>query len=155
MFRRTFLCFSLFSLLLAGCGSPFGPILSPIFAIGIAWANGEAHKYYHADQQTVWHGVKNAANDLGFDVVDERSKGNTIHCNVTDRSTSANRFKIRVIIVQPNVTKLSIRVNTMGDKEYAELIYRKVDKYPGIKTFKTVEELEAAYHGEKINGRRM
>ena len=145
---RTLIC-SMLALLLGGCA--LAPLVGPIFAIGVAWANGEAHKYYHTDQQNIANAVKNAVNDLEFIVVEESVSGNTIHMKVDDRSESqqsTNRFKIRVIRVQHNVTKLSIRINTMGDKPYAELIYRKVDKYPGVKCFKTVKELEKAYYAE-------
>jgi uncharacterized protein (UPF0210 family) len=137
---------------LAGCG--FTPFLGPILNIGVMWMNGEAHKYYDADQQTVVDAIDQAARDLEFVTVEKEVKGNTIYIKIDDlsvasREEEANRFNIKIHKVQHNVTKLSIRINTWGDKPYADLMFRKVDTYPGVKSFKSVKQLEKAYYGRR------
>jgi len=47
------------------------------------------------------------------------------------------------------VTKLSIRVNTWGDRPYAEMIFRHVDREEGVKDFVTVKELNTALQERK------
>jgi hypothetical protein len=153
MMRRAFFgIMATMFLSIAGCG--FAPFIGPIISIGLFWVNGEAHKYYDAEQLTVLNAVKGAAEELDFIVVSEEEDGNVIYVKLNDRSVpynaeSVNRFHVRIIKIQNNVTKLSIRVNTLGDKPYAELIYRKVDQYPGVKCFHSEKELERAYYGRR------
>ena len=123
-------------LTLAGCEffNPIGPLLS----IGIAWVEGEAHKYYEADQQTVYEATHYALKQLDFPVTKDERNGDMIYI----RADTGDRFKIKIERVRHNVTKLSIRVNIMGDKPYAELVYKRVDEYPGVRCFQTVEQLK-------------
>ena len=158
MLRRTFMgTMAAMFLFVAGCG--FVPFIGPIISIGLFWINGEAHKYYDAEQQTIVSAVKDAADKLDFVVMDEEVDGNTVHIKLNDKSLcrgtvdetqqaeNVNRFSIKIIKIQHNVTKLSIRVNTLGDKPYAELIYHKVDQYPGVRCFQSEKQLERAYYG--------
>lgn len=137
MFRR----FCLFLLVsLAGCNllAPIGPIVN----IGVHWIEGEAHKYYNSNQQTLHAAVKGALVELDLPITSEWKDGNTIHVRAGDD----DRFKIKVIAVRENITKVSIRVNFFGDKPYAELIYRHVEKQPGVEQFLTVDALNTAMH---------
>ena len=139
-------------LCLTGCQylSPIGSIIS----IGVMWLNGEGQKYYEADQDAIYKAVIQAAADLDFMVVDEERKGDTIHLSIDDKAVldrkagSSNRFHIKITKIQHNVTKLSIRLNFWGDKPYAELIYKKVDQSPGVKSFLTVKQLNEAVEGK-------
>lgn len=137
---------------LTGCEllSPIGAIIS----IGVMWLDGEGHKYYNADQDIIMEAVQKAAADLDFVVHDVEKKGETIYLKIDDKATLAqkasnsNRFHIKITRIQHNVTKLSIRLNFWGDKPYAELIYKKVDEFPGAKSFKTVQQLNQAVEGK-------
>lgn len=117
----------------------FNPI-GPIIQIGVMWMEGEAHKYYNTDQDTIHIAVKEVLQDLEFPIVRETNEGDYYYI-VAD---AGDRFKIKIREVRHNVTKLSIRVNTMGDRPYAEMIYRHVDRQSGVKDFVSVEELNTA-----------
>lgn len=117
----------------------FNPI-GPIIQIGIYWLEGEAHKYYATDQQTLHQATKTVLAEFKLPILNESVKGNTIHMKAGD----GDKFKIKIVAVRQGVSKLSIRVNTFGDKPYAEMIYRHIDKQPGIQQFATTAELNDA-----------
>lgn len=119
--------------------------ISPITQIGIMWIEGEAHKYYNTDRETIYKAVKNVLAELDLPITEEEDKGDYIYI-VAD---AGDRFKIKIREVRENITKLSIRVNIMGDKPYAELIYRHVDRQPGVMDFYSVEELNKALQTRK------
>jgi hypothetical protein len=134
--------------LLVGCSymNPIGPLLQ----IGVYWLQGEAHKYYNTDQQTIIGAVKSSLAKLDLVILDEYNRDNYYWIKASDRASVSlgsreATFKIKIREVKERITKLSIRINTFGDREYAELIYRKVDVYPGVIQFHTVEELNTAY----------
>lgn len=117
--------FSFFSI--QGCGGidPITPIVSGI----LMWVEGEAHKYYHNDSGTVYRAVKRACHELDYDISTntppDSSEGEQSYYLVAG---GEDRFKINIRQVEGNITKLSVRVNFMGDKPYAELLYKKVDE---------------------------
>lgn len=111
--------------------------IGPIAQLGIMWIEGEAHKYYNTPQTEMVGAVKTALKELDLKINNEEKKGDTVHINAGDK----DRFKIKIHAVRPKTTKLSIRVNIMGDKPYAEMIYRHVDKQGGVEQFVSLKEL--------------
>jgi hypothetical protein len=154
MFNKMFLAISLFLCLgMTGCEF-FNPI-GPIIQIGIMWIEGEAHKYYNTSDEAILAATKTVLRDLEFSIVEETKEEDYYWIKAVDNSrvttlangeTVASTFKIKIREVKENITKLSIRVNTFGDHPYVEMIYRHVDKQPGIIQFTTSRELNAAYH---------
>ena len=136
-------------LLTTGCDL-FNPI-GPIIQIGVMWMNGEAHKYYNTEHEPLIKATKDVLNDLKMPIQSEELDGNVYYIVAGDKGE--DRFKIKVTSVKENVTKLSIRVNIMGDRPYAEMIYRHVDEIPGIRQFASVAELNEAV-SRKQKGRR-
>ena len=139
MFKKwiaAIMCVSIFMFSLVGCNgiNPIGPIIS----VGIMWLSGEASKYYEADSELIHEATHSALKELDFPVVSEIKRGDTIFIT----ADANDRFRIKVERVRPNITNLRIRVNIMGDKPYAELIYKKIDEYPGVKCFYTVDDLK-------------
>ena len=55
-----------------------------------------------------------------------------------------DRFKISLNPVRHNITKVSILVNLLGDKPYAEMIYRHIDNQKDVIQFVTIKELNCA-----------
>ena len=99
------------------------PILSPIISLYIKWVEGEAHAYFAADRDSTHRAVKRALLTLDHPLLQDdlmRSGDRYLVAGNNDR------FKIKVIAVEPYVTRVSIRVNIMGDKPYAEMIYREL-----------------------------
>lgn len=127
-------------LLMTGC-ELFNPI-GPIIQLGVMWIEGEAQKYYNVDQQTLIRATKDTLKELEFPIQKEEEDGSVYYITAGDEGS--DRFKIKVTAVRHNVAKLSIRVNIMGDRPYAEMIYRHVDKQPGVIQFTSLAELNEA-----------
>ena len=152
--------FVLFLLLLFGCQS-FNPV-GPAIQLGMYWVDGEAHKYYNTDQESMLVAVREVLNTLEIPIHDEEVSDGmvVIHAGgkfyVEERSRRfarkdskvlfkiEDRFKIKLIVVKPHTTKVSIRCNIFGDKPYCDMIYRHIDGQSSIKQFVTLVELNSS-----------
>lgn len=125
-------------LIMIGCSNvnPLGPIMT----IGILWHQGEAQKYYAAEHEDLIQATKNVLEKFKLPIISEEVKENTFFIKAGDD----DKFKIKIVAVRENVSKLAIRVNTFGDKPYAELIFRHVDEQPKIQQFASLNELNDA-----------
>ena len=87
-----------------------------------------------------YQSAQDVLDELEMPINDERMSGEiqVIKCGDNDR------FTISLNPVRHNVTKVSILVNLLGDKPYAEMIYRHIDAQDGVVQFVTVEELNTA-----------
>lgn len=140
MWKKLFLALAIVCAAMQGC-QWFNPI-GPIIQLGILWKDGEAHKYYNTDQKTLEAATRKALADLNMTVQgQDAGEGPAISLRA---GTDGRTLKIRIASVNDRVSKLSIRVNIMGDKPLAELVYRHVDQQPGVKQFATLKELNAA-----------
>lgn len=123
---------------MAGCSYliPIGPIVQ----LGVYWMNREAQKYYNVDQEKMYVAVRNVLNELEFPIteVDQEDEIWVIKADADDR------FRIKLNPVRHNITKVTILVNTLGDKPYAEMIYRHIDSQEGVIQFASLEELNTA-----------
>lgn len=138
MLKRIILPF----VMLVAAITPACQILTPISMIatvGVYWIEGEAHKYYNTDQTVIVRALKETLAELKIPIRKESSDDNHIYIKAGDGND--DRFSITVLRVKPEITKLSIRVNIMGDHPFAEMIYRHVDAKQGVKTFQSVEVL--------------
>lgn len=106
--------------------------ISPIINFYLAWKDGEAAAYYNCDEQSAYNAVKRALVDLKYNVASDEatSYGHYIAAG------NSNKFKIKITRVETNITKISIRINFMGDKPYAELIYSKIEPQLNVIVFK-------------------
>jgi hypothetical protein len=119
--------FLLVFFLIFAIGCEFVPFFSPIVQGVITWIEGEAHKYYSYDSQTVYFAVKRAAKELELAIQEDGPEYVVVGEN--------DRFKIKIITIEEDITKVSIRINFMGDKPYAELFYKEIDSQLGIIEF--------------------
>lgn len=142
MLKKILMALTICGLTFSGTGCEGLNPLGPLITIGIAWMNGEASKYYNVEQPLIHEALKQVLVDLEFTITDEYVHGDTIYI-IAD---AGDRFKIKVERVRDNITNLRIRVNIMGDKPYAELIYEKVDAYRGVKTFESEKQLRSALY---------
>ena len=135
-------------LISSGCSNinPVGPIVT----LGIFWYQGEAQKYYATEQSALLEATKNVLNKLKLPIESEVVDGNLIVIKAGDD----DKFKIKIADVRENISKLSIRVNTFGDKPYAELIFRHVDSQPNIQQFASLNELNQAMEKQPRRLRR-
>lgn len=148
MIRKAFIaavCLFLF----AGCAA-----VSPLSSIGpavqgyIYWKEGEARKYFKRTPQDVYSAIKlTVLNDLKHEVVSE------MRLNGYDMITRSQNHKFHIHVEQtdPMISVCKVRIDFMGDKPYAELLYRSMDKYLGTETIGVIEETN---NGE-VRERRM
>ena len=104
-----------------GCLAP--DVISPIVQAYVKWKEGEAFKYYNWDVRTVYNATKRALDDLGYEVTTDEPYGEGYYII----AGNGDQFKIWIELKDNNTCALRIRVNFMGDKPYAEMIYRNVD----------------------------
>lgn len=110
------------SFIVSGCAvAPF--VVSPIVTGVIMWKQGEAHKYYNEEVKTLYRATKSALKDLGHPIKSDEatSDGHYIVAGEKDK------FKITIREAKPHIGEVSVRINFMGDKPYAELLYAQID----------------------------
>ena len=74
-FIPLFLCFLLFS----GCGiSLLGPAASIIGQTFIMWKEGEAHKYYNLNSETMYRAAKRTASELGYIITNDTDRSSAV-----------------------------------------------------------------------------
>ena len=106
---------------LTGC--PAAGLVSPITSVAIMWLEGEAHKYYPYDEDIVYRATKRALTDMGCEITEDVKCIDGYHLTAGEY----DKFKINIERAKQDITQLSVRINFMGDKPYAELLYSKVD----------------------------
>jgi hypothetical protein len=112
-----FLCFFVF-----GCSvAPF--VVSPIVTGVIMWKQGEAKKYYNEEIDVIYRSVKHSLVDLEYKIL----KDEKVRDGYFITSGEKDKFKIKIRMVKAKITEVSIRINMMGDKPYAELLYNHID----------------------------
>lgn len=124
--KKIFLVFLLIGAI-SGCSflSPF-MLISPIIQGYIMWKDGEATKYYRLEPYQTYHFLKIVLNDLGHKIItDEIQKNGSFY--IVSQSKN-HKFKINVVNADIGITALKIRIDFMGDKPYAELIYHNLDQ---------------------------
>lgn len=103
----------------------------------IHWKEGEAHKVYEYNQFVVYNAALAALEEMKLPVREERTtSGKYIKAGKNDL------FKIKVVSLEANITKLSVRINFMGDKPYAELFYKIVDEKMSFVDFQAKKKPE-------------
>jgi hypothetical protein len=127
-----------------------GSAISAVVYGVVAWKEGEAQKYYPYSTDIVQRATHIALKDMGLSDEVEKTEADSppkrrwgsrrqkveVKESLDIKAGGKNKFKIKVEEVDKNITRLSVRVNFMGDKPYAELFYKKVDDNIGVIVFK-------------------
>lgn len=114
-----FLSLNLF--LVAGCGA--FTFVAPVATGVVYWVQGEAHKYYEEDMETLHKAAQETFRELNLPIKKDELKKDIYVMTTGDK----DRFAVKIEPHNDKITELSIRVNFMGDKDFAELIYKKID----------------------------
>lgn len=122
--KKLLLILALFIPFVSGC--EVAPFVSPIVTGVVMWYEGEAHKYYHEEPQVLYRATKLALGELDHQIAKDQAQKNGGYYLVAG---TEDRFKITIRKVKPHISEVSIRVNFMGDKPYAELVYKHIDNY--------------------------
>lgn len=129
--KKLFIIFIFAFTLTAGCGPEI--FIAPIVSGVIAWSEGEAHKYYTYDSDTIYRVAKSTLSEMGLEISKDDVLENNHYYIIAGEN---DKFKITITPYEPEISKLSIRVNFMGDKPYAELFYKKLDENISTINFK-------------------
>jgi hypothetical protein len=112
-----------FVVFIIGCGANLfiGGLVNGAIDFYLVWKDGEAHKCYDYDVFIIRNSVIMALEEMKIPIT-ELGDNKII-------AGEKERFKIKIEKIQSNITKLSVRINFMGDKPYAELLYQLVDDH--------------------------
>lgn len=121
----------LFLSLFFASGCTVAPFVSPIVTGIVMWSGGEANKYYDADSVRTYRSTKMALRELGIPITKDEPRKDGYRIVAGD----SNRFNITIKKVNPHITLVSIRVNFMGDKPFAELVYKTIDAHMDVIEF--------------------
>lgn len=113
-------------LFLAFFGCQVAPLAGPVVTGVVMWIQGEAHKYYYGDSEMLYRATKHTCEELGYQITRDDPPADGSYYLIVGAN---NQFKITIIQADPNIAKVSIRVNFIGDKSYAELIYKRIDEH--------------------------
>ena len=149
MLRKFLAALLIATVTFSGCQylNPLAPI-GWIVQLGVYWYEGDAHKYYHNDQATMEKAVRGALKELKIPLKEKVSIAPDPHPTIQIMAGDTKKFNIRIKYVNDGVSLVSIRVNTFGDHPLAELIYKYIDKQPGVQNFVTLEELKKCVQPE-------
>ena len=112
----------IFMVFSSGCA--FAPFLvSPIVTGVLMWKEGEAKKYYKEELKTIHRSVIHSLRELGHPVAEDKSSKQGFYIVAGE----GRKFKIKLIKVKDNITEVRCRIDFMGDKPYAELLYAEID----------------------------
>jgi hypothetical protein len=117
--------FIFFIFFLSGCAAaPF--IVTPIITGIIYWKEGEARKYYSEPSSLLHRAAIYALDDLNHEIKsDVKNTDKTYEILAGDE----HKFKITIKNIKPNISEVKIRVDFLGDKPYAELLYKHIDAH--------------------------
>jgi hypothetical protein len=107
-----------------GCAASPLMLVSPIVTGVIMWKEGEAHKYYNEEAHTLYRATKIALKELDHPITKDESNKDGGYYIVAGQG---DKFHIVIRQVKPHITEVRCRINFMGDKPYAELLYRQID----------------------------
>lgn len=125
----------LLAVVLGIVGCEFNPmsITQTVVQGYILWKEGEAAKYYHREPEAVTKACRDAVIKLGF-VIEKDGPSPLGDGHVMTVQSQNHKFGIRIREADPGITVCKIRVDFMGDKPYAELIFRTMDEPLGHRT---------------------
>lgn len=109
---------------LAGCGSPFLAPIGEVFNVVSDWKDGEAHKYYSYNLDSIHNSTKRTLANMGIKINEEQKRSDGYYILAGD----GDRFKITIIRKNNETTLVKIRVNFWGDHDFADLIFSNIEK---------------------------
>jgi Protein of unknown function (DUF3568) len=129
--KRLGLTFSLFVsiILLVGCiALPFIPLVfsgaGAAYQGYTVWRGTESSKYYSCDFQNTCSATKQSVDKMGLEIVSFNSIEGK-ECSIETKGN--NHLIINVLSVEKTVSKVMIKIEMMGDRQFAEFVYKNID----------------------------
>jgi glucan 1,3-beta-glucosidase len=110
--------------LVSGCAiAPLISFVGAAYQGYTVWKGSEATKYFNHDLETTYQAVKQSATQmkLGTSTLPPLGMGYALETN------GENPLQINVLPVEKNVTKVTIRISLLGDKQFTEYFYKTVE----------------------------
>jgi hypothetical protein len=98
-------------------------IIGPIVTGVTYWIQGESHRYFAENKEIILNTTKHVLIENKLEIKNQYTKNNVYYMDAGVR----NRFKIKIETID-NFTRLSMRINTFGDKDYTELLYKQIEE---------------------------
>lgn len=123
--KKYFLILIILTGITFGCSPSL--LIGPIVTGVTYWVQGESHRYFSENKEIIFKATKHVLEENNLKINKEYVKNNIYYIN----AGSYNKFRIKIESFE-NVTKLNIRINTFGDKDYAELLYQQIEEKSNI-----------------------
>jgi hypothetical protein len=102
---------------------PFIPIVGTVYDGYVGWKGHQAVKYYAEDVGTIQRAVMQSSQQLHLKII-QKSK------DASGRSLELKckePLQIEILPFEKKITKVMIKINLGGDKQFAEFFYHKID----------------------------
>ncbi len=113
--------------LAGGCGFLAG---AAVAGAGVVYVKGEAHKRYPREVPEVFDASISTLEDLGV-IIGERLKGREF-ANIKGRTAGGEELTMRIKREDTGVTKVKLRVGLLGNREYSQLVFSRMDRVLGL-----------------------
>jgi hypothetical protein len=107
-----------------GCSIiPFVPIVGTVYDGYVGWKGHQAVKYYAEDLATMRRAVMRSSKQLNLKLVNKSTaeKGYSLELACKEP------LQIDILPFEKKVTKVMIKVNLFGDKQFADFVYQTID----------------------------
>ena len=111
--------------LLAGCAALIGAA-GMGSALGYRYVKGELKVVYQSDFVKVWNAIQHAIKDLELKVIKEQA--DKVEGIIVARTALGKKVKIKASY-NGKITKVKIRVGTLGNLDYSLAIKYRIDSY--------------------------
>ena len=110
--------------IIGGCSIlPYIPVVGTVWDGYVGWKGHQAVKYYAEDVVTVRRAVMQSSRQLHLKIVQKSTdeKGHSLELKCKEP------LQIEILPFEKKVTKVMIKINLGGDKQFAEFFYHKID----------------------------
>lgn len=109
-----------------GCAGlvPIVPVMGTIYDGYVGWKEHQSVKYYAADINTIHRAVMLSSQQLNLKVVRKKSKikkGHALEVKCKEP------LQIEILPFERKVTKVVIKIELLGDKQFAHFFYQRID----------------------------
>jgi len=113
--------------LAGGCGFLAG---AAVAGAGVVYVKGEAHKRYPREVPEVFGAGISTLKDLGV-IIGERLEGREF-ASIKGRTAGGEELTMRMDREDTGVTKVRLRVGLLGNREYSQLVFSRMDRRLGL-----------------------
>lgn len=109
-----------------GCATliPIAPVVGVVYDGYTGWKEHQSIKYYAADINTIHRAVILSSKQLSLKVVRKKppvKRGHALEVKCREP------LNIEILPFERRVTKVIIKINLLGDKQFAHFFYQRID----------------------------